>query len=117
MPLDRDEYSDTSLKNMEVLSSSSLAGVSNSAMRPTTKQEVGEGGGFVKKWRCMKNAEGTITEDQNQVTIDDGGNAVSDCANSAILEFRSYYLLDEVICGTVDRGCRFIKNQDSCLFK
>lgn len=36
-PLDRDEYSVTSFRNIEDLSSSNRAGVSNSATRPTKK--------------------------------------------------------------------------------
>lgn len=39
-PFERDEYSDTSLRNMEDLSSSNRDGVSNSATRPAKHKQI-----------------------------------------------------------------------------
>lgn len=148
MPLDLDEYSETSLRNMEDRSSNSRAGVSNSATRPANhakaRKEISRGeraytiqsnsietrisetatshheqmvnphipffsshehdnfaitrflGRAEELRRYIKR---TVTEDQNEVTVDNCRNTMSNCTDGAVLKLCSDYLLDQVVCG------------------
>lgn len=71
-----------------------------------------------RSMRRLNRAEGgTISEGQDHVAVDDGGDAVRHGDHRAVLEVVADELLDDGVRGGVDRGRGFVQHQDAAVLQ